>query len=248
VNLKQSALGAFLALGFVLISALGLNNAAQGWIMIQTIAGSMIIAILCQWLVYPWFPEDPAPAFAPRPPAKGAEQSNWIALRSALVVLPVWMAALADPSTWVAALTKALTLGQQSSYPGAREAGLELLGSTFLGGLLAALFWVLLGVLPNLWVMFLLSLAVGIYGGSKLYGILETHFPPSFWSNTLMTLWILLAPAVADSANGEDVYKAFFVRFWLFVGVTLYAWVAMVLLEQWRARKAARLKVRAAPL
>ena len=45
------------------------------------------------------------------------------------------------------------------------------------------LFWLLLGILPNLWVMFLLSLAVGIYGGSKLYGILSTRFPPSFWSN-----------------------------------------------------------------
>ena len=36
------------------------------------------------------------------------------------------------------------------------------------------------------------------------------------------------------------------VRFLLFVGVTLYAWVAVVLLEQWRQRKAARMQTRAA--
>ena len=246
VNLKQSALGTFLAMGFVLISALGLSSVTYCWTWVQTMAGGVIIAIICQWLVYPFFPEDPAAVTATPAPPVGAEQSNWIALRSAIIVLPVWMAALSDPGTWVSALTKSLTLGQQSSYPGAREAGLELLGSTFLGGLLAVLFWLLLGILPNLWVMFLLSLAVGIYGGSKLYGILSTRFPPSFWSNTLMTLWILLAPAVADSASSKDVYKAFVVRFLLFVGVTLYAWVAVVLLEQWRQRKAVRMQSRAA--
>ena len=233
VNLQQSALGGFLALGFILVSTLGLSNETLGWTMVQTLAGGVIIAILCQWLIYPFFPEDPKTA-PPQPPHTGAVQSNWIALRSALIVLPVWMAALYNPSTWVAALTKALTLGQQRTYPGAWEAGLELLGSTFLGGLLAVLFSVLLGVLPNLWVMFLLSLAVGIYGGSKLYGILPTRFPPTFWSNTLMTLWILLT-TVTGSLTGEDVYKAFIVRFSLFVGVTLYAWFAMVLLEAWRS-------------
>ncbi len=246
VNLKQSALGAFLAMGFALISALGLYNTTLAWTMVQTIAGGTIIVILCQWLIYPFFPENPAATAVTPPPSASAEQSTWIARRSTLIVLPVWMAALSDPGTWVAALTKALTLGQQRSYPGAREAGLELLGSTFLGGLLAVLFWVLLGILPSLWVMFLLSLALGIYGGSKLHGILPTRFPPTYWANTMMTLWILLAPAVADSAVGKDVYKAFFVRFLLFVGVTLYAWAAMVLLELWRQRKAARMQARAA--
>jgi hypothetical protein len=53
---------------------------------------------------------------------------------------------------------------------------------------------------------------------------------------------ILIGPAVADSANGKDVYAAFFVRLGLFIGVTIYAWMALVFLEWWRARKRSKLQ------
>jgi len=240
VNLGQGALGVFLAMGFLLISALGLASSDLARLMVKSLAGSVVIVILCQWLVYPFFPEDPAPPASPETPAALPEPSDWIALRSTLLVLPVWFAALTDPSTWMAALTKSLTLGQQRSYHGVRQAGLELVGSTFFGGLLAVGFWMALSILPTLWTLFLLALALGLYAGSALYGVRPTRFPPSFWSNALMTLWILLAPAMADSAAGTDVYKAFAVRFSLFVGITLYAWVALVLLEQWRLRREMR--------
>ena len=52
-----------------------------------------------------------------------------------------------------------------------------------------------------------------------------------------MTMLILLGPAVEDSANGKDVYAAFFVRMCLFVAVTLYAWLAVYLLEYLRAHR-----------
>jgi hypothetical protein len=203
--------------------------------MIEDMAAGAAIAVFCQWLVYPLLPEDPAPPTAPAK-APNAQRSTWIALRSTLVVLPVWLAALHAPFTWVAALTKALTIGQQRSYDGVRLAGLELVGSTFAGGLMGIAFWLLLGISPNLWTLFLLATLLGLYGGGKLFGVLPSRYPATFWSNTLVTLWILLAPAVADSEAGKDVYQAFFQRFTLFLGVTLYAWVALVLLESWRAR------------
>ncbi len=243
VHLNQQAVGVFLAMGFVLISAVALANEQVALLTIASLAGGMVIVILVQWLVYPFFPEDPSPAGG-GPPADAppdAQESGWIALRSTLIVLPVYIAALSNPSLWMAALIKALTLGQQRSFGNARQAGIELLGSTFLGGCFAVLFWALLSILPHLWTLFLLALALGIYGASKLFGLLGSRYTSSLWLDTLMTLWIMLAPAVADSANGKDVYKAFFVRFFLFVWVTLYAWVAMVLLEamRHRARKSA---------
>jgi len=48
-----------------------------------------------------------------------------------------------------------------------------------------------------------------------------------------MTMWILVGPAVEDSTGG-DVGDAFVQRFCLFVAVTLYAWVAIVVLERLR--------------
>ena len=53
---------------------------------------------------------------------------------------------------------------------------------------------------------------------------------------------ILVGPAVGDSANGKDVYAAFFVRMGLFIGVTIYAWLALVFLEWLRTRKQVRLQ------
>jgi hypothetical protein len=51
---------------------------------------------------------------------------------------------------------------------------------------------------------------------------------------------ILLGPAVEDSVNGKDVYAAFAVRMGLFVAVTIYAWLAVYLLEYLRMRHLSR--------
>ena len=51
---------------------------------------------------------------------------------------------------------------------------------------------------------------------------------------------ILLGPAVEDSANGKDVYKAFAVRMGLFLLITLYAWLALIFLEWLRASSSNR--------
>jgi peptidoglycan/LPS O-acetylase OafA/YrhL len=55
-----------------------------------------------------------------------------------------------------------------------------------------------------------------------------------------MTMLILLGSAVQDSANGDDVYKAFMIRMALFIAVTLYAWLAIYLLERLRTRRLSR--------
>ena len=73
--------------------------------------------------------------------------------------------------------------------------------------------------------------------GCKLYGVLRTSVAPSFWVNAIVTMLILLGPAVQDSANGDDAAAAFAVRFLTFIGVTVYAWCAIAFLEAWRARR-----------
>ena len=126
---------------------------------------------------------------------------------------------------------KSVSLGQQGSVSNAREAGKELLGSTFLAGVYAAIFWLLLSINPTLWMFFLWMLAFGFYFACKLYGISKSRFKPPFWISTVITMFILLGPAVQDSANGKDVKTAFLVRFSLFIAVTLYAITAISVLE-----------------
>ena len=95
-------------------------------------------------------------------------------------------------------------------------------------------FWALLGINTNLWMFFLWMLLICLYFACKIYQLIPTRYPASFWLNVAMTMLIILGPAVEDSAGGNDVYAAFFVRMALFIGITLYAWFALSMLEYLR--------------
>jgi uncharacterized membrane protein YhaH (DUF805 family) len=86
---------------------------------------------------------------------------------------------------------------------------------------------------------FLWTLLFFLYIASKLYRVVPTQYPPSFWLNAGVNMLILLGPAVQDSNNGKDVMAAFAVRMGLFVVVTLYAWGAVCVIDRWRERNKA---------
>lgn len=221
INRGQVLIGIFLTMGITLISAAGTLDFAIATTVMKALLFGIVIAIVCQWLIYPWFPEDDLSGQKEAGAAAG--QSNWIALRGTLIVLPAYLLVLTNPGAYLAIIMKSVSLAQQSSLVDARHAGRELLGSTFLAGVFAVLFWALLSILPNLWMFFLWMLLFSIYVSSKIFTLLESRFPPSFWLNVAITLLILTGPAVEDTASGKDVYKAFLIRLGLFVAVTLYA-------------------------
>lgn len=242
VHMQQQALGAFVAIGFTLISAAGLYDFVLGQQLVESLVSGVFIAILCQWLIYPLFPEDPGTIVATPSPAaqEDAIDTRWIAIRGTLIVLPVYLLALNNPSLFVSAIMKSVSLVKQSSHLDAARAGRELLGSTFLGGVLAALFWLALSILPNLWMYTLWMLLFGLFVASKIYGVLPSRYPDSFWQNVLITMLILLGPAVMDIGTVEDVYMASFERMSLFVFVTLYTWWTVLLLDALRHRRQVR--------
>ena len=234
VNMGKALFGTFLTIGFTLISAAGTVSFSLAMMVIQGLALGIVVAVFCHWMVYPWFPEDPAPAAKKPAETSTPDQSNWIALRSTMIVLPVYWLVLTNPTAYMAIVMKAVLLGQQSSMVDAKSAGRELLGSTFLGGIFAVLFWVLLGISTNLWMFFLWMLLFCLYFACKIYQLIATRFPASFWLNVAMTMLIMLGPAVEDSAGGKDVYAAFLGRMTLFIGITFYAWLALYVLEYLR--------------
>ena len=77
-----------------------------------------------------------------------------------------------------------------------------------------------------------------------MFGVKPTSFAPSFWSNALVTMLILLGPAIEDAAVGKDVYAASATRVALFVGVALYAWAMVWALERWRASRSSALALK----
>ena len=241
INLGKGLVGTFLTIGFTMIPLAGMIDFAVAVTVIQALVLSIMAAVIIHRLVYPLFPEDPTkgPPATPAPVSEG--QSNWAAMRATLIVLPSFLLALTNPSFFLPIIMKSVMLGQQGSMVDARHAGRELLGSTFLGGVFAGLFWFLLKIYPDLWMFTLWMLLFGIYFSAKLYGLIASRYPGSFWVNVAVTMLILLGPAVQDSADGTDPYKAFAVRMALFVGVTFYAWTAIVVLERIRARRLQRI-------
>lgn len=230
IDKQKAAVGTFLTIGLTLIPAAGLASYGLAEDLISALIAGMALAVICQWVVYPFFPEDPPAAVKPSAEVQDSQQSHWIGIRTALIVLPPMMAAFSNPSLYLATIIKTTLLAQQGSRLSARAAGIELIGSTFLAGGFSILLWMGLKLWPSLWMFFLWILLFGLYIGSKLYTG-SSRYPVSFWQNVAVTVLILLGPAVEDSANGKDVYQAFFVRFMLFVAVTLYAWAAIIVLE-----------------
>ena len=229
LNLGKPPVGSLLTIGVTLIVMMGQVSFSLATTLTQELMIAIAIAVVCQWIVYPLFPEENVPL--PAPPKTQPLKSSWLAVRATMTVFPVFLLGLTDPTFYAATIMKSVALSHQTSEINVRNAGYELLGSTFLAGLLAILFWFCLKLVPNLWMFMLWMLAFTAWMSAKMYGIFSSRFSPSFWQNVIVTLIILIGPAVADSANGKDPYKAFAVRMCLFIGVTLYAWLSLVFLE-----------------
>lgn len=236
VHHGKALVGTLLGVGFTLVPVAGTVDLALAQMVIQSFVFALGLAVICQWLVYPWLPEDHTPPVPP-PAADGTGESGWIAFRTALIVLPPVLLALSNPAAYLPLIMKSIMLGQQGSTVSARSAGRELLGSTFVGGCLAILFWFGLKLHVSLWMLFLWTLLFALFFAARLYAATASRYPPSFWQSACVTMLILVGPAIEDSAMGKDVFDAFTMRMTLFVAVTLYAWSAIALLERLRARQ-----------
>ncbi|MET0549943.1 MAG: DUF2955 domain-containing protein [Xanthomonas sp.] len=239
VGKGKGLVGTLLSVGLTMIPAAGLMGYALASQVVNSLLIGIAVAVACQWLVQPLFPEPPPAGPKPQPPVVDHERAAWLALRTVLIVLPSVMLAFTNPGMYMPTIMKSVMLAQQGSTMSARAAGRELIGSTFLAGVYAVAFWFALKLLPNLWMFTLWMLLFGIHIASRLYRVVPNRHPPSYWVNVFVTMLILVGPAVQDS-TGDDVQGEFVVRFSLFVLVTLYAWGAIVALEWLRGRRSGR--------
>lgn len=227
-----------LVISFTLIPVAGVADQALVGMLSATLAIGIGTGTLVSALSNAFFPEPLAPGGTRAgPPSLSRETASWIALRTMLIVMPVFVLALTDPSLYLAAIMKTVALGQQAEETNARAGGRELVGSTLMGALIAAAVWLGLLLWPSLWMLILWLMAAALWTGSGIYGARRTAFRPSFWSNALITALILLGPAIEDSASGKSVLEGAVVRTSLFVGVAFYAWAMVWTFERWRAAK-----------
>lgn len=235
-QLRKQALTTVLVLAFTIIPIAGVAEQAMVSVLSVAFAVGLIVGAVVSAVSGALFPDPPRPAAArPAAAAPDRESARWIALRGTLIVIPVFVLALTNPSFYLAAVMKTVALGQQASEIHARTAGRELVGSTLMGALIALVAWLGLSLWPSLWMLVLWLMAAALWAGSALFGARATRFAPSFWANALVTALILFGPAIEDSASGKSVLLGGVMRVSLFVGVAFYAWATVWALERWRA-------------
>jgi len=236
-QLRANPLTTVLVLAFTLIPVAGVMEQALVGVLAGTLAVGVLVGAVVSAASAAVFPDPPAAAGAKPAAPPDRENARWIAWRGTLIVMPVFVLALTDPSFYLAAIMKTVALGQQAGETDARHAGRELVGSTLMGALIALVVWLGLSLWPSLWMLMLWLMAAALWAGSALFGARRTRFRPTFWSNALITSLILLGPAIEDSASGKGVLEGAVMRTGLFVGVALYAWATVFALERWRERR-----------
>jgi hypothetical protein len=235
---SASPMTIFLVIALTFIPVAGVADQALTTVLGVAVGAGLGTGVLVSGVSHVFFPDAPGSAkIATSPAAVGPEAASWSALQATLVVMPVFVLALTNPALYLPAIMKTVTLGQQAGSTNASSAGRELVGSTLMGAVMAALVWFGLLLRPNLWMLMLWMVAAALWAGARLYRVKPTSFPPSFWLNALVTMLILLGPAIEDAAVGKDVYSASATRVTLFVGVSLYAWATVWVLERWRVSR-----------
>ncbi|MBO9516159.1 MAG: DUF2955 domain-containing protein [Variovorax sp.] len=234
-----------LVITFALIPVAGVADQSLVGVLSLTLAVGVGVGALVSALSNALFPDRALPAAGAAPARAARDSARWIALRGTLIVMPVFLLALSNPSFYLAAVMKTAALGQQAGETDAGAAGRELVGSTLMGAALGMAVWMGLSLWPSLWMLSLWMMAAALWTGSAMFGARRTRLRPSFWSNTLITALILLGPAIEDSASGKSVIEGSVMRTCLFVGVALYAWATVGVLERWRGfrrRRAPRVR------
>ena len=236
--LAANPLTTILVVAFTAIPVAGVADQALVTALSQAFAVGLATGIFVSSISHALFPDPPAPAGAAATAVSvSRETAHWVALQATLVVIPVFVVALTNPALYLAAIMKTAGLGQQAGVTNAASAGRELVGSTLMGAAIAGGVWIGLSLWPVLWMLILWVVAATIWGGVRLVGIKATSWPPSFWVNALMTMWILLGPAIEDASVGKDVGSASATRVALFIVASLYAWAMVWALERWRASR-----------
>ncbi len=228
-----------LVITFAVIPVAGVLEQSLVSQLALSLATGVAVGTVVGFMASAFFPDPPMPGSAPVEDAAIAhDTARWIALRATVIVMPVFLLALSNPTAYMAAIMKTVALGQQAGETDSRSAGRELVGSTCMGAIVALALWLGLSLWPSLWMLILWLMAAALWTGAAMTGARRTRLRPSFWSNALVTALILLGPAIEDSASGKSVLQGAAMRTTLFIAVSFYAWGTIWLLEHWRAGRA----------
>lgn len=233
----MAIIGTLMIMSSTIVAVFAAQSSAAAAMLVRTLIGSMVGAVIIAHIAHALFPEPAKPA-PPVPPAAAASVPvGWIAFRSAVIMLPPLVAALTNPAAYIMLLMKGASLAQQADSDTTKQQGLNMAGSTVAGGAAAMMLWWLLSLWPNLLLLVLGMMLATLAMARPMFGAIESRFRPDWWQFTMTTMVILIGPAVADTASAENIQRQMLIRIATFIGLALYAAAAVHLLDRLRNRK-----------
>jgi hypothetical protein len=231
-------MGTFMTVGLTLVVTIGSVNMEVLVFLIKGLAVGAVVGIAFVWIGHALLPElPPDPALAgrkkPPPPKPDPSTAGRSALRSMLVVFPLALLFLfmsASPA-YTVVMIKVASMGQQASAMESRQMGRELLESTLWGGVGAIAAWYVMAIWPSLLIYTLLIALAGLIYGRWIFQGPAVHPKFKMTSYAFLTMIVILAPAVLDSAGSSGAGAAFYSRLFLFVLIAVYGTVAVAVFD-----------------
>jgi hypothetical protein len=228
----SALLGTFATVGIAMSAAVGTVNLDATLALISGLSFGAVVGVLFVWVAHAILPDSKAtmpdaapPAKPPAPPEPDLAAARWSAFRSTMIVLPValWFLFSAASAAYVPVMIKVASMGQQATNDAARHAGRSLVMSTIIGGVGAIIGWQVLSIVPTLTIYTLVIALGALLMGPRIFQGRAMHPQAATWSYGFLTMIVILAPAVMDSAGGGPAGIKFWDRIVMFGGTTIYA-------------------------
>ena len=233
-------MGMFMTIAVTIVVTVGSVSAELVLAVVNGLAIGAGVGIFFVAIAHALLPDPPLPSAGkakppPVPPAPARAEARRNALRSLVVVLPLVIVFLFTSSSiyYVPVMIKVASMGQQANAQASRAMGREQLESTVWGGMGAVIAYHVMSLWPSL-LMFclLIALACLVYGRRIFQGP-AMHPRAGMWSYALLTLMIVLTPAVINMQDGTGAAAAFYTRLMLFVLIAVVAHIATFIWFPW---------------
>ncbi len=236
-------MGLFMTMGITLAVTIGsVSTDAMIWVVngIAVGAAAGIAFVIVAHALLPDLPPPKAAVTTSNPPPDSQTTSSpppWYArkkaFRSLVVVLPLVIFFLFSSSSasYVAVMIKVSSMGQQANSSTSRNMGRDQIESTLWGGLGAVIAWQIMSIWPSLLMFGLLIGLAGLVYGRKIFQGAGMNPKGAMWSYALLTMIIIITPAVMDSQMGSNAGAAFYSRLMLFIVIAVYGTTSVAIFD-----------------
>ena len=232
-------MGMFMTLGMTMVVTVGSVSADAMLMVVNGIvvgAASGIAFVAIAHALLPDLPPPPSAAGGKKPPQPAKPErltARRNALRSLTVVLPLVMIFLFISSSisYVVVMIKVASMGQQANSQVSRTMGREQLESTLWGGLGAIIAFQVMSIWSSLLLFCLLIGLACLMYGRRIFRGPGMHPRGGMWSYALLTMIVVLTPAVTDMQGTGDAAAAFYTRLGLFVVIAFYGTISVAVFD-----------------